>query len=51
MMVALKLMMMMVDIIDRDDDVNDSLDGHKYDNFRDSIKNWFKNKQKDKVKF
>ena len=51
MMVALKLMMMVVDFSDSDDDVNDSLDGHKYDDFRDSIKNWFKNKQKDIVKF
>ena len=47
-MVALKLMMIVVDFSDSDDDVNDSLDGHKYD---DSIKNWFKNKQKDIVKF
>ena len=33
--VALKLMMMVVDFSDSDDDVDDSLDGHKYD---DSIK-------------
>ena len=50
-MVALKLMMMVVDFSDSDDDVNDSLDGHKYDDFRDSIKNWFKNKQNNIVKF
>ena len=52
MMVALILMMMVIDFSDSDDDVNDSLDGHKYDDdFRDSNKNWFKNKQKDIVKF
>ena len=52
MMVALILMMIVVDFSDSDDDVNDSLDGHKYDNdFRNSIKKWFKNKQKDIVKF
>ena len=52
MMVALILTMMVIDFSDSDDDVNDSLDGHKYDDdFRDSIKNWFKNKQKDIVKF
>lgn len=50
-MVALKLMMMVVDFSDSDDDVNDRLDGHKYDDFRDSIKNWFKNKQNNIVKF
>ena len=32
-------MMMVVDFSDSDDDVNESLDGHKYDDFRDSIKN------------
>ena len=42
---------MVIDFSDSDDDVNDSFDGHKYDDdFRDSNKNWFKNKQKDIVK-
>ena len=39
MMVALILMMMVVDFSDSDDDINDSPDGHKYDDdFRNSVK-------------
>ena len=45
-------MIMVVDFSDSDDDINDGPDGHKYDDdFRDSVKNWFKNKEKGIVKF
>ena len=44
-------MVMVVECSDRDDDINDGPDGHKSDDdFRDSVKNWFKNKQIDIVK-